>query len=86
MRVDVVPVVPWWFLSQRVPTSVDSTYDTFVTVVVHEMMHVLGFSGSSWPLMRDSSGSPRTPRSTAWPNQVADAYLKCVPSPLELEV
>jgi hypothetical protein len=72
--VATVAVVARW--SQRVPTSVDSTYDTFVTVVVHEMMHVLGFSGSSWPLMRDASGSPRTPRSTAWPNQVADAYLK----------
>ena len=74
--VTVVATVAVVARSQRVPTSVDSTYDTFVTVVVHEMMHVLGFSGSSWPLMRDASGSSRTPRSTAWPNHVADAYLK----------
>ena len=37
-----------------------------------------GFEAGSWPLFRDSTGAPRTPRSVYFSSQVSSDYLKYV--------
>ena len=45
----------------QIDTSADSFEDQRATAV-HELLHALGFSSSSWPLFRNADGSPKTPR------------------------
>ena len=46
-------------------------------IVMHEIVHVLGFSSSLWPLFRwkDAARSPQTPRDALYPFQPASQYL-----------
>jgi hypothetical protein len=47
------------------PGAVDtsaSARDGQLSTAVHELLHALGFSSSSWPLFRDTDGFPGTPR------------------------
>ena len=37
-------------------------WDTQLSTAIHELVHALGFSRSSWPLFRDGDGNPRTAR------------------------
>ncbi len=41
--------------------------------------HPRGFESGSWPLFRNATGQPRTPRNTVYPSQVSSQYIKCVP-------
>lgn len=46
----------------------------FATAAMHEMAHALGFSSASWPLFRDSTGTPRTPRDANRPDRPLSTY------------
>ena len=37
-------------------------FDEQLATAIHELIHALGFSSSSWPLFRNADGSPMTPR------------------------
>ena len=46
-----------------------------IYVVMHEMLHALGFTSDSWPLFRfgDAAMTPRTPRNPLYPFQASAA-------------
>ena len=67
--------------------------DYQVGVVVHELIHALGFDSSSWPLFRNADGSPQTPReadglpravSTTCVDNVERTVLEVSPSTLDV--
>lgn len=63
------------------PTAIDTDtneWESQFGVAMHELAHALGFSSSSWPLFRDQDGTPRTPRDTGYPFQVASQYYMYV--------
>lgn len=37
-------------------------WESQLTVALHELLHALGFSRTSWALFRHADGTPRTPR------------------------
>ena len=48
--------------------------DSAIQVVMHEMLHALGFTSDSWPLFRFAGGTPRTPRNPSFPFVPGDDY------------
>ncbi|CAH8857659.1 unnamed protein product [Trichobilharzia szidati] len=65
------------------PSQMDLTYPSgkaLPGIMIHEIGHALGFTSSSFPFMRDSYGSPRTPRDGHNKPIYRDKYGDYIPS------
>ena len=65
------------------PSRVDATavsWESQLSVAIHEAIHALGFSRGSWPLFRNDDSSPRTVRGAdGLPPFVTTSCGKCAP-------
>ena len=61
--------------SSSFPQGEDTDFKSILATATHETFHALGFSSSNFPFFRNSDGTPRTPRDSAVPHQLAASNL-----------